>query len=162
MLLEPIYEQVFLDCSFGFRPARNAHQAIQEVRTAIMERGGRPRWPVQIPPPVATQTPPGRTAKLSVFRVVWGGSPRSIVFACLFWFYSQRLFGKRSASGRRHRPRSGGPGHKPRRGCPQAPSCGAGGLSTADACPGGCCAVCLASLSRCIGLGSRNALRWWP
>ena len=41
LLLEPIYEQVFLDCSFGFRPARNAHQAIQEVRTAIMERGGR-------------------------------------------------------------------------------------------------------------------------
>lgn len=46
MLLEPIYEQVFLDCSFGFRPARNAHQALQEVRTAIMERGG--RWVLDV------------------------------------------------------------------------------------------------------------------
>jgi len=41
MLLEPIYEQVFLDCSFGFRPERSAHQALQTVRRAIMERGGR-------------------------------------------------------------------------------------------------------------------------
>ena len=46
MLLEPIYEQVFLDCSFGFRPSRNAHQALQEVRTAIMERGG--RWVLDV------------------------------------------------------------------------------------------------------------------
>jgi RNA-directed DNA polymerase len=46
MLLEPIYEQVFLDCSFGFRPARNAHRALQEVRTAIMERGG--RWVLDV------------------------------------------------------------------------------------------------------------------
>jgi len=41
MLLEPLYEQEFLDCSFGFRPGRNAHQALQEVRRAIMGRGGR-------------------------------------------------------------------------------------------------------------------------
>ncbi|MDP2640619.1 MAG: group II intron reverse transcriptase/maturase [Betaproteobacteria bacterium] len=41
MLLEPIYEQSFLGCSFGFRPGRNAHQALQAVRGGIMERGGR-------------------------------------------------------------------------------------------------------------------------
>lgn len=41
MLLEPIYEQTFLDCSFGFRPDKNAHQALQAVRHGIMERGGR-------------------------------------------------------------------------------------------------------------------------
>jgi RNA-directed DNA polymerase len=46
MLLEPIYEQDFLDCSYGFRPARNAHQALQAVRTAIMERGG--RWVLDV------------------------------------------------------------------------------------------------------------------
>lgn len=45
-LLEPIYEQVFLNCSFGFRPERNAHQALQAVRSAIMERGGRPFVPM--------------------------------------------------------------------------------------------------------------------
>ena len=27
----------------------------------------KPRWPLQIPPPMASQTPPGRTGKLSVF-----------------------------------------------------------------------------------------------
>jgi RNA-directed DNA polymerase len=28
MALEPIYEQDFLDCSYGFRPGRSAHQAL--------------------------------------------------------------------------------------------------------------------------------------
>ena len=40
MLLEPIYEQTFLDCSFGYRPARNAHQALQVLRTGIMKQQG--------------------------------------------------------------------------------------------------------------------------
>jgi RNA-directed DNA polymerase len=46
MLLEPIYEQDFLDCSFGFRPGRSAHQALQAVRSGVMERGG--RWVLDI------------------------------------------------------------------------------------------------------------------
>jgi group II intron reverse transcriptase/maturase len=46
MLLEPIYEQDFLDCSYGFRPERNAHQALQAVRSAIMARGG--RWVLDV------------------------------------------------------------------------------------------------------------------
>ncbi len=40
MLLEPIYEQTFLDCSFGYRPARNAHQALQVLHTGIMKQQG--------------------------------------------------------------------------------------------------------------------------
>lgn len=40
MLLEPIYEQDFLDCSYGFRPARSAHQALQAVWHASMQRQG--------------------------------------------------------------------------------------------------------------------------
>src|SRR3989442_3493955 len=40
MLLEPIHEQDFLDCSFGYRPGRNAHQALQVLRSGIMERRG--------------------------------------------------------------------------------------------------------------------------
>lgn len=32
MLLEPIFEADFLDCSFGFRPCRSAHQALEEIR----------------------------------------------------------------------------------------------------------------------------------
>jgi len=31
MLLEPIYEQQFLDCSFGFRPGCSAHQALDQL-----------------------------------------------------------------------------------------------------------------------------------
>jgi len=41
MLLEPIYEQDFLDCSYGFRPRRSAHQALQSFRDQLMScRGG--------------------------------------------------------------------------------------------------------------------------
>jgi group II intron reverse transcriptase/maturase len=41
MVLEPVYEQEFLDCSYGFRPGRSAHQALDALRSAIMKmRGG--------------------------------------------------------------------------------------------------------------------------
>ena len=41
MALEPIYEQDFLDCSYGFRPGRSAHQALETLRERMMEmRGG--------------------------------------------------------------------------------------------------------------------------
>ena len=40
MLLEPIYEQDFLDCSYGFRPGRSAHQALEPFRTQTMNIGG--------------------------------------------------------------------------------------------------------------------------
>jgi len=35
LILEPIFEADFLDCSFGFRPGRSAHQALEEVRKHI-------------------------------------------------------------------------------------------------------------------------------
>jgi RNA-directed DNA polymerase len=31
-ILEPIFEADFLDCSYGFRPGRSAHQALEEIR----------------------------------------------------------------------------------------------------------------------------------
>lgn len=46
MLLEPIYEQVFSDCSFGFRPGRSAHHALQAVDSGVMKRGG--RWVLDV------------------------------------------------------------------------------------------------------------------
>jgi RNA-directed DNA polymerase len=46
MLLEPIYEHDFIDCSFGFRPGRNAHQALRTVAKSIMFRGG--RWVLDV------------------------------------------------------------------------------------------------------------------
>jgi group II intron reverse transcriptase/maturase len=40
MLLEPIYEHDFYDVSYGFRPGRSAHQALQTVWNAAMEVNG--------------------------------------------------------------------------------------------------------------------------
>jgi RNA-directed DNA polymerase len=40
MLLEPIYEHDFLDCSYGFRPRRSAHQALGSLREQMMASGG--------------------------------------------------------------------------------------------------------------------------
>ena len=37
LILEPIFEADFLDCSFGFRPGRSAHQAVQTVRHSLEE-----------------------------------------------------------------------------------------------------------------------------
>src|SRR5574342_392133 len=39
IVVEPIVEADFLPCSFGFRPRRSAHQAIEAMREAV--RGGR-------------------------------------------------------------------------------------------------------------------------
>jgi RNA-directed DNA polymerase len=40
MVLTPVYEQDFLDCSYGFRPGRSAHQALEALWKEIMKRGG--------------------------------------------------------------------------------------------------------------------------
>jgi group II intron reverse transcriptase/maturase len=46
MLLEPIYEQDFLDCSYGFRTGRSAHQALGCFRNQLMNcRGG---WVLEV------------------------------------------------------------------------------------------------------------------
>jgi RNA-directed DNA polymerase len=46
MLLEPIYERDFLDCSYGFRPGRSAHQALAFFRNRLMDcRGG---WVLEV------------------------------------------------------------------------------------------------------------------
>jgi RNA-directed DNA polymerase len=44
LIIEPIFEQDFLDCSYGFRPNKSAHEAIQEIamnlrvgRTAVYD-----------------------------------------------------------------------------------------------------------------------------
>jgi RNA-directed DNA polymerase len=46
MLLEPIYEQDFLDCSYGFRPGRSAHQALDSFRNQLM--AGRGGWVLEV------------------------------------------------------------------------------------------------------------------
>jgi RNA-directed DNA polymerase len=40
MVLEAVYEQDFLDCSYGSRPGRSAHQAIRKLWQGLMSMGG--------------------------------------------------------------------------------------------------------------------------
>jgi len=40
MALEPLYEQDFLSCSYGFRPGRSAHQALAAIFSDFMWMGG--------------------------------------------------------------------------------------------------------------------------
>jgi len=35
LIIEPIFEEDFLDCSYGFRPKRSAHQALDTIKEAI-------------------------------------------------------------------------------------------------------------------------------
>jgi RNA-directed DNA polymerase len=37
LILEPIFEADFVDCSFGFRPARKAHQALEQIARNLRE-----------------------------------------------------------------------------------------------------------------------------
>ncbi len=46
MMLEPIYEEEFYDFSYGFRPGRGAHEALEAVRTGIMD--GKVQWIVEV------------------------------------------------------------------------------------------------------------------
>jgi group II intron reverse transcriptase/maturase len=46
MVLETIYEQDFLDCSYGFRPGRSAHQALETLWQRTMKMGG--GWIVEV------------------------------------------------------------------------------------------------------------------
>jgi group II intron reverse transcriptase/maturase len=46
MVLEPVYEQEFRNCSYGFRPGRSAHHALQDFWNQMMNiRGG---WVVEV------------------------------------------------------------------------------------------------------------------
>ena len=46
MVLEAVYEQDFLDCSYGFRPSRSAHQALETLWRGLMDMGG--GWVIEV------------------------------------------------------------------------------------------------------------------
>ena len=37
LIAEPIFEADFLNCSYGFRPGRSAHQALEEIRQSLQQ-----------------------------------------------------------------------------------------------------------------------------
>src|SRR5713226_5979295 len=46
MVLEAVYEQSFLDCSYGFRPGRSAHQALRLVQGQTVKMAG--KWVLEV------------------------------------------------------------------------------------------------------------------
>jgi group II intron reverse transcriptase/maturase len=46
MVLEAVYEQDFLDCSYGFRPRRSAHHALEALQHQAVVMGG--GWVIEI------------------------------------------------------------------------------------------------------------------
>jgi RNA-directed DNA polymerase len=46
MVLESVYEQDFYDCSYGFRPGRSAHQALEALWRQLIDMGG--GWVVEV------------------------------------------------------------------------------------------------------------------
>ena len=46
MVLEAVYEQSFLDCSYGFRPKRSAHQALRLVQSQTVKLAG--KWILEV------------------------------------------------------------------------------------------------------------------
>jgi group II intron reverse transcriptase/maturase len=46
MVLEAVYEQEFLECSYGFRPGRSAHDALDALGREAMKMGG--GWVIEI------------------------------------------------------------------------------------------------------------------
>jgi len=46
MALEPVYEQDFRNCSYGFRPGQSAHDALKSLRAQLMEMGG--GWVIEV------------------------------------------------------------------------------------------------------------------
>jgi group II intron reverse transcriptase/maturase len=46
MVLEAVYEQNFLDCSYGFRPGRSAHQALRVVQSQTVKMAG--KWILEV------------------------------------------------------------------------------------------------------------------
>jgi group II intron reverse transcriptase/maturase len=40
MVLEAVYEQDFLDCSYGFRPGRSAHDALDDLQNELVRHAG--------------------------------------------------------------------------------------------------------------------------
>jgi len=47
MVLAPVYEQDFLDCSYGFRPGRSVHQALERLWHVLMEMG-KSSWVLEV------------------------------------------------------------------------------------------------------------------
>jgi len=85
MVLEAVYEQDFLPCSYGFRPGRSAHQALRTLQNVLWAK--RLYWVIDIdirkyfdsalsPPDVARPTSHGRRHPTDERQMAEGGGRR--------------------------------------------------------------------------------------
>ena len=74
MVLEPIYETDFVPCSYGFRPGRSAHDALNAVRKGIIEQ--RQRWVIDADLKAYFPVPRQRQARRAAQSASGSAGPR--------------------------------------------------------------------------------------
>jgi RNA-directed DNA polymerase len=77
MLLEPLFEEDFLPCSYGYRPGRNAHQALRALKREIMRRRG--YWVVEVDIRKFFDSLPRTVLRESLARRVTDGVVRRLI-----------------------------------------------------------------------------------
>lgn len=77
MLLEPLFEQDFLPCSYGYRPGRNAHQALQALHRGITRQRG--YWVVEVDIQKFFDSLPRTVLRESLARRVTDGVVRRLI-----------------------------------------------------------------------------------
>ena len=80
-LLEAVYEQTFLDCSYGFRPGRSAHDAIRALDRQACT--GRVRWVLEADIESFFDSMDHRMLQEMLQRRVPDGSLRRLIGKCL-------------------------------------------------------------------------------
>lgn len=77
MLLEPLFEQDFMRCSYGYRSGRNAHQALQALQHGIMRHRG--YWVVEVDIRKFFDSIPRTVLRESLARRVTDGVVRRLI-----------------------------------------------------------------------------------
>jgi RNA-directed DNA polymerase len=103
LILEPIFEADFKDCSYGFRPGRSAHQALEEIRRQL-EAGYREVYDADLQGYFDT-IPHDKLLACVRMRVV----DRSVLHLIRMWLEAVVVEADESGVDRGHRPERGTP-----------------------------------------------------
>jgi RNA-directed DNA polymerase len=104
LVLEPIFEADFLDCSFGFRPGRSAHQAVDAIRD-YLKSGRKAVYDADLKG-YFDSIPHDKLMKCVEMRI----ADRSVLKLIRMWLKAPVI--ERDEHGKTH-------GHRPQKGTPQ-------------------------------------------